>query len=203
MNAIAKAALPTIGTAYEGGFFAGLFTLNGDTYGLVVSHKADGEVAASCWGDYPQNVEGAISCNDGLANTQAMAKAGAHLATRLLALDINDFTDWYLPSRDELELLYRNLKPTAERNYCSFRDGDNPSSLPAGYPYTAEAPGQVDVQAFADGGAEAFEPRWYWASTQSSPYVACIQDFDDGGQGYGPKDNETRARAVRRFKVTP
>ena len=203
MNAIAKAVLPAIGTAYEGGFFGGLITLNGETYGLVVAPKAQGELEEATWGVYGNDLPGAISFNDGLANTQAMAAAGSDLARWMLALDIAGFSDWYLPSRDELEILYRNLKPTTQQNYCSFRDGENPSTVPVSYPYSATNPAQTQASAFAEGGEESFAPRWYWASTQYSPYYAWVQNFDDGNQLSGHKDPEYRARAVRRFKVTP
>lgn len=203
MNAIAKSALPAIGTAFEGGFFAGLFTLNGDTYGLVVAPKAQGELEEATWGGYGNDLPAAISFNDGLANTRAMAEAESDLARWMLALDIAGFADWYLPSRDELEILYRNLKPTTQQNYCSFRDGENPSTEPVSYPYSATNPAQTQASAFAEGGEESFAPRWYWASTQSSPSYAWVQYFDGGNQVNFRKDLEYRARAVRRFKVTP
>ncbi|WP_312374349.1 Lcl domain-containing protein [Stutzerimonas nitrititolerans] len=203
MNAINRTNLPTIGAPFEGGFFAGLFALNGETYGLIASPRAEGELEESRWGKYGQDLATARSYNDGMANTQAMAEAGSDLGRWMLALDIAGFTDWYLPSRDELELLYRNLKPTERHNYCSFRDGDNPSSLPVGYPYTKESPARTSCIAFADDGEQALAPRWYWSSTQCSPYNAWIQAFDDGGQDTVRKDYEYRARAVRRFKVTP
>ena len=44
---------------------------------------------------------------------------------------------------------------------------------------------------------------WYWSSTQYSPHDAWVQNFDGGGQSYYGKDNALRARAVRRFKITP
>lgn len=203
MNPIAKAALPAIGAAFEGGFFAGLFTLNGETYGLVVAPKAQGELEEARWGNYGNDLQGAISFNDGQANTRAMAEAEPDLARWMLALEINGFADWYLPSRDELEICYRNLKPTEQHNYCSFRDGENPSTTPVSYPYTATNPVQTQAAPFADGGEEAFAPRWYWASTQYSPSNAWIQYFVGGIQLNAHEDYEYRARAVRRFKVTP
>ncbi len=203
MNAINCTNLPTIGAPFEGGFFAGLFTLNGETYGLIVSPRAEGELEESRWGKYGHYLPAARSYNDGMANTQAMADAGSDLGRWILALDIAGFTDWYLPSRDELELLYRNLKPTEQQNYCSFRDGDNPSSLPVGYPYTEESPARTTCPAFAADGEQALAPRWYWSSTQYSPDHAWVQDFGDGGQDLDLKGYEYRARAVRRFKVTP
>ena len=202
MPAIAQAALPAIGTAYEGGFFAGLFNLNGETYGLVVAPKAQGELEEAAWGGAGNDLPSAISFNDGLANTRAMAEAESDLARWMIALDIAGFADWYLPSRDELEILYRNLKPTTQQNYCSFRDGENPSTVPVSYPYSATHPAQTQATAFAEGGEESFAPRWYWASTQYSPNLAWIQDFGVGFQDGAHKSDENRARAVRRFKVT-
>lgn len=198
-----QAALPAIGTPLEGGFYAGLLNINGETFGLIVAPKAAGELPATRWGDYPQDVTGACSYSDGLANTQAMVEAGSELAAKFIELEIGGFSGWYLPSRDELELLYRNFKPTTAQNYCSFRDGENPSSVPVAYPYTEHSPAQTTSSAFQEGGEEAFAARWYWASTQYSPSYAWIQGFDDGYQYDGHKGNEYPARAVRRFKVTP
>ncbi|WP_044872003.1 DUF1566 domain-containing protein [Pseudomonas sp. LFM046] len=204
MNALTHNALPTTaGTPFEGGFYVGRLQLDGAEYALIVSPKAQGELDEASLGKYGENLTDARSCNDGLANTQAMAGAGSDLARWMLALDINGFTDWYLPSRDELELCYRHLKPTTQDNWASFRDGDNPSSLPVGYPYTAESPAQTSAEAFRADGEQAFEPTWHWASTQYSPSHAWIQDFDDGTQTSDHKGDGYRARAVRRFKVTP
>lgn len=200
-NAPITASLPAIGTKFEGGFFAGLFNLNGDTYALIVSPKAQGELEEAAWGPRGLDIP-ARNYNDGLANTQAMAEAGSDLARWMLSLEIGGFTDWYLPSRDELELLYRNLKPTTAGNY-TWRAGDNPSSVPPGYPYTEEVPAQTAAAAFQDDADEALSPEWYWSSTQYSPNSAWIQLFDDGDQDLAHEDGESRARAVRRFKVTP
>ena len=195
---------PTVpGTQFAGGFYAGRFMLDGSEYALIVAPKASGEQESITWGKYGQNIEGARSCNDGHNNTTAMAAEGSELAQWALGLDIDGHTDWYIPSRDELELCYRNLKPTPQENWASFRDGDNPSSLPAGYPYTEQAPAQTSEPAFQEGGSEAFKPEWYHASTQCSPDTAWIQDFVVGLQSGGPKDGARRAVAVRRVKVNP
>ena len=191
----------TPGTPFDGGFFAGVFTLGTDRYGLIVSPKARGDLPNQPWGEYGQDIPNARSCNDGRANTSAMAEAGCTLAKSILALDIDGHTDWYLPSRDELELIYRHLKPTEAENYCTFRDGDNPSSVPPGYPYTEESPTQTSAAAFQEGGEQALESSWYWASAQYSPNLAWIQHFGGGLQGNGPKGLTYRARAVRRFLI--
>lgn len=202
MTTCTAAQIPTvIGTVCEGGFYAGLFQIDGQQYALIVAPKMEGETSGK-WGEYGQDVPGARSYNDGRANTLAMAEAGSALAQWALGLNIGGYADWYIPSRDELEILYRNLKPTDTENYCSFRDGDNASSLPAGYPYTEESPAQTAVEAFQAGQAEAFEPRWHWASTQSSPSYAWTQNFNDGGQDCDRKYDELRARAVRKILIS-
>lgn len=204
MNSITQITTPTIaGTPCAGGFYVGRFVLDGAEYALIVAPKALGEHQPTAWGEYGQNIEGARSCNDGRANTEAMAAAGSALGQWALTLDIADHKDWYIPSRDELELCYRNLKPTTQENWACFRDGDNPSSVPVGYPYTEESPVQTTAAEFQEGGPEAFQPEWYYASTQSSPNAAWIQVFDDGTQNGDRKDDARRAVAVRRYKITP
>ncbi|SMG00363.1 hypothetical protein BSIN_3433 [Burkholderia singularis] len=129
-----------------------------------------------------------------------MAEAGFAIAERVLELRIGDFDDWFIPARDQLELACRGLKPTSEDNYV-WRNGDNPSSLPPGYPYTIHLPGQTEVELFREGGAEAFDDDWYWASTQYSAYGAWNQDFGDGRQGSASKDDKGRVRAFRSIKL--
>ncbi|MGH8433686.1 MAG: DUF1566 domain-containing protein [Pseudomonas sp.] len=204
MNAITHATLPTVpGTPFAGGFYAGRFLLDGAEYALIVAPKAAGAHEPTVWGRYGQDIADARSYNDGRANTEAMAAADCPLAQWALTLELNGHADWYIPSRDELELCYRNLKPTKEENWCSFRDGDNPSSLPPGFPYTEASPAQATDPAFQDEGTEAFQAESYWSSTPYSPDTAWIQDFVDGSQYTGHKGLARRAVAVRRFKVTP
>lgn len=201
MHTIKKTDLPTIGAPLAGGFYAGLFRNGDQLQALIVSPKTEGELIDITWGEYGQEVEGAGSFWDGRANTLAMAVAGSGLAKRILALRIADLDDWYLPSRDELEILYRNLKPTTNKNCCSFRDGENPSSVPFGHLYTETAPVQTSVDTFQTGNTEAFERRWYWASTQYNAHFAWVQGFDDGDQRCDNEGNEHCARAVRRVSI--
>lgn len=190
--------IPTeIGTAFEGGFFAGRFRIDLDEFALIAAPKATGETTGE-WGKRGEHIDGASSCFDGRANTLAIADAGSDLARWALGLNINGFDDWYLPCRDELEILYRNLKPTSDENCCSFRDGDNASSVPPGFPYTPLLPAQSVAEAFREGGAEVFDATWHWSSTQCSPYYAWTQLFDNGLQSYGVKNGGFRVRAVRR-----
>lgn len=200
MNTIKRSELPAIGAALAAGFFAGLVAFNGDHYAIIVAPKAEGETDGE-WGEYGTRIDGADSCFDGLANSIAIADAGSPIAKLMRDLRIGGFDDWYLPSRDELEICYRNLKPTTTKNWCSFRDGDNASSVPVSYPYTKESPQQTGVELFQDSSAEAFESLAYWSSTQYSADRAFCQGFVDGFQSYDGKLLALRARAVRRLLV--
>lgn len=203
MNAIVKdLEIPTVaGTPFGGGYYAGLITFSGDTYATVVSPKTEGDNGSAIWLPSYTEIAGAGSFFDGLSNTKAMAEAGSELAKWALALNINGESDWYLPSRDELELLYRHFKPTDDENYV-YRNGENPSSLPVGYPYALHLPGQTPVDLFREGAAEAFEAAWYWSSTQYSAGNAWGQDFGGGYQLTASKYDSLRARAVRRIKIS-
>lgn len=50
---------------------------------------------------------------------------------------------------------------------------------------------------------EEFKKDWYWSNSQHAAYSYCawLQGFVDGRQGYYYKDNEWRARAVRRVAI--
>jgi len=193
--------LPAIGAPLQGGFYGGLVCAAGLLLAIVWAPKALGETSLP-WHPERADVPGARSCCDSLANTLAMADAGSPLATWALGLSINGQDDWCLPARDVLELAYRHLKPTTEETDCYFRDGDNPSSVPAGYPYRQGDPIlQTSVPAFQAGGEEAFADEWYWASTQYSAGDAWFQDFSYGTQSINVKSFEARARAVRLIQL--
>ncbi len=193
--------IPTIiGTPFAGGYYAGRIRVGDDVFALVVAPKAAGENHAALNKDLAR-VDGALSFFDGAANTTALAAAGSELAKWAQGLAIGGFTDWYLPSRDELEMLYRAFKPTAEENYCG--SGDNPSSVPVGYAYSLDAPAQTGVEVFRDSSSESFAEDWYWSSTQYAGVesYAWFQHFNYGYQNTSHKGFELRARAVRRLKV--
>ncbi len=191
-----------IGAALAGGFYSGLVVVEGEMYALIASPKSVGEYQGP-WHQSSDAVTGAEHYADGLANTIAMAAAGSEMAQWARSLSIDGFTDWYIPSRDELEVAYRNLKPTDEENSCTFRDGDNPSSAPVGYPYTETAPAQTNADSFKFGGPQALAPNFHWSSTQyaASPSYAWIQYFVNGYQYYFHKSYAGRARAFRRLKI--
>jgi hypothetical protein len=199
-----NAIVPVIpGTPFAGGFYAGRIQIAGVLYGLVVAPKAEGEHQGISWLDAEQRVAGADSYCDGMQNTVAMAEAGSPLAQWARGLSIDGFSDWHIPSQDELEILYRNLKPTTRKNALYGRSGVNASAVPPTFAYGADLPAQTTAAGFADGGEQAFADEWYWSSTQhaaNDDYAWC-QDFDYGNQTSTSKSASLRARAVRRFAI--
>ena len=194
---------PLIGTAMDGGFYAGRISIGDQVFAIIVAPKADGEHKDAPWNKSPKHVAGACSYNDGLANTAAMAEAGSKLAQWALDLRIGGHDDWYLPSQDELEVIYRNLKPTSEENTLYGRSGLNVSAVPPTYPYTNTVPKQTQAKAFKAGGEHAFDDDWYWSSTQPAAYslYAWYQNFGGGYQDFNGKSSQLRARAVRRLAI--
>ena len=204
MNATANPEIQVpadIGTPFEGGFYGGKIRIGLAIFAIVWAPKAEGEITGK-WLDSYTDVPGATSCFDSMANTRAMAEAGSPIALKALAASIGGHTDWRIPARDVLEMGYRYLKPTTRENFCSFRDGDNASSIPASYPYTEADPVQTTVESFQQGGAEAFDDVWYFSSTQHSEAYAFSQDFDDGFQDLYDEDSERRVRFVRLIPLT-
>lgn len=195
------------GLPYGGGYYAGAnIVVSGKTYALIVAPAAQGGQTSSLqWKTGATATSGATSINDGFANTNAMIAAGAsaHPAAQFCDnLTINGYTDWYLPSKDELEICYRYLKPSTNGNDTT--SGANSSSSPTGSAYTSGTPSQSIATIFKSGNSEAFSTTgYYWASTEASgaPGSADIQGFLLGTQGSNPKTNSYSARAVRRVAI--
>lgn len=196
-----KSQVPDIGAPFEGGFFGGQIRIGGAILAVIWAPKSLGE-AEGVWLPDSAMVPDALSYCDSMDDTKAMAEAGSPLAQWALGLEINSHKDWCLPARDVLELGYRHLKPTTRKTGCYFRDGDNPSSLPPGYPYTEGAPvTQTAIEPFKAGGAEAFDASWYWSSTVYSDASAWCQYFGNGLQNFSHQFIELRARAVRLIQL--
>ena len=195
--------IPTPGSPMLGGFFVERFRVGEQVFALIAAPKIEGDHDDIIWIGGNKDVPGAKSYDDGMANTLAMAEAGSKIAKWALDLRIGDYDDWYLPSQDELQIMYRWLKPTTEENWCYARSGINLSAIDPTRPYTPKYPVQTPVALFQAGGEQAFDPIWYWSSTQHAAYSDCAwcQGFDGGSQGGSYKSAKLRARAVRRVAI--
>lgn len=176
-------AIPAIGTAYGGGFFGGLIshTQNGvATHALVIAPRSSGASGVGYpnstslnWRTSGANINTSLSLFDGRLNTDQLIALGISnypAAQFCVNLNIGGFTDWYLPSQFELEILYYNLKPGTTANSTSVGStaAVNPYAVPArASQYTSSVPGQTSVTAFRNGGAETMgEP----VNTASIPH---------------------------------
>ncbi|MGD0585560.1 MAG: DUF1566 domain-containing protein [Oryzomonas sp.] len=147
-----KLDIPALGAPFAGGFFGGEYVLDGQRFALVVAPKAEGEKL-----DVPYKAknfgaaDGTDSDDDGVINCVRINDADHPAAEFCLDLSIGGFTDWFLPSRDELAVLCRNLGPTRKKTPEPFRSGDS----------------------------EAFAERWHWSSTEFASYsgYAWVVDF--------------------------
>lgn len=180
-----------IGQSYGGGYYGGTVKVLGQNYALILAPKAQGgEETGLRWNNSITVNPGAASRNDGLANTNAMLNDTSSVyaaAAFCRGLNINGFSDWYLPSRDELELLYRSFKPTTTPNTTGYfvggiNSGDNPSSVPPNTgPYQAGVPAQTSLDNFKyPTGAESFSTAYYWTSTQQQAANAWTITFRTG-----------------------
>ena len=218
-----------VGDPFMGGFFAGVIdttvgniitadaSQGGVRYALVVASIDLEQESLQFKTTYDLAPPAARTRWDGLAATAAMAEHGsfypaAHYCDGLDCPD-DGGSPWYLPALDELELVYRGLKPTGDENYpytstsSAFpgtqASGFNPSSDPAGVPYTDESPAQTQVAAFGAAGAQWLS-GWYWCATEFSATSAWYQDASGGPAGdqvSGTKSNSSRVRPVRRLAL--
>jgi hypothetical protein len=128
--------------------------------------------------------------------------AGTYDATNSLGTGIGGYNDWYIPAKNELEILYRNLKPDTVSN--STISGANANAVPPTGNYTAGSPAQTTVAIFQIGGSQAFIESGtvsYWSASQDSGGAtnqAWRQPFRTGGQFLSTKDLTFYARAIRR-----
>ena len=212
-----KVAPPsTIGQAFGGGYYAGKITDGGVGYYIIVAPKATGENTLAWKTTADAGPSGVQTLTNGPASTLAMFNAGSTLypaATYCHNLSIGGFTDWYLPARDELEVVYRAFKPTTQVNSTGARPatgfggdglgyGTNANSIPAGAAYTAGSPAQTAVAKYITvSGTEAFTVTYYWSSTELTASVAWGQNFNIGGQNYTSKTFTYYVRAVRRLDI--
>jgi hypothetical protein len=196
--------VPVVGSAYEGGFFAGQIGVSGvATHNLVIAPLSTGQTQDQ-WKNVTTTTPGADSLINGPQNTADMVADGnatvypcAHFCNDAV---IGGFSDWYMPAKNELEVCYFNLKPTTTSNNTS--SGINANAVPArASNYTAGTPAQTSAAAFQTGGAEAFVNTTYWSSSEQYVTRAHAQNFDTGYTDFQIKSDSIRVRCVRRVAV--
>ena len=97
-----------MGSTYAGGL---VFYNDGNAHGLICA-SSDQSIAAS-WGCYGTNIgTTSLAVGTGAPNTSAIVAlcATPGIAARICYdLVLNSYSDWYLPSKGELNLIYLNL----------------------------------------------------------------------------------------------
>jgi hypothetical protein len=239
-NVVTPARQAQPGDSLGGGYFIGQIRLlkgqhdydanapyAADTiYNLIASPAAQGQKEPLFYKDNttPES-NPAISqlLNDGkyITNTFWGDRPGNKFAKNLA---IGGHSDWYVPARDELEIFYRNLKPTSGTNYSNGNDlaqdgpandsstdspgvgrSANQNSVPPGPAYTDNNPAQTTIAAFQQGGSEAFPASqgFLWSSTEYSGNTGQGWgiSFGNGNQGTPSKNAGRTIRAIRREKA--
>lgn len=198
-------ALPAIGAAFGGGFFAGQIGVSSvATHNLVVGPISSAQ-STLVYKNANTATAGADSVIDGPQNTADIVADGnstvypaGHFCNDLV---IGGFSDWYMPAKNELEVCYYNLKPTTTSNETTY-SGINANAVPArASNYTSGDPAQTTATNFKDTGSEDFAVVNYWSSTEYSASRAWAQYFGNGSQEYNSKNNSYRVRAIRRVAV--
>ncbi len=219
LGPIRIADLPAIGSAFQGGYYAGLIshTANGvATHALIISPKTAGSLLNVAWKSANTTSAGTTSVYDGWANSEAMNNASHPAAQFCRSLNIGGYDDWYLPAAQEWDILYRAFKAEATPNgtYSGAGFGANPYAVPAGGNYTDSNPALTSVLAFRASGAETLrhfdevygdDPFFHWTSTQAAAGTAYQRTTYLGTQFAESKTSATatQVRAIRRIQVLP
>lgn len=146
-SAMRNIIVPPLGTLWpeQGGIYLGLMRgVDGKPdYHLITPDGEGGDVPDLEWGAYGKDEPGAKCRRDGLANTLALvASEHTHPAAEAVAkLQINGFTDWYLGSQAEMDLLTANAPEL-------LVEGDwywTSTQYSAGYAWVQDADGDASI----------------------------------------------------------
>lgn len=207
-----------IGEMYGGGYYAGNIVQGGVTYRLIVAPRTGGQSSTSM-STGPTTPEATKTLNNGPIASASMNSASFPAAYFCENLTLGGYNDWYMPSRDELELCYRNFKPTsditntavrvkASYNYLEGNDvsgdqmGINRNSSPLGGAYPSTLP-RTQVSQFIDSvTAEGFTTYGgYLSSSFFDSTKVWGQQFLNGRQE--PISNTTINQYVRAVRREP
>jgi len=216
--AIIDPAPSTIGQFYQGGYYAGqiYYEDTGVQYYLLVAPKASGEsqqVLGPMNNTVPigqSRVAGPLYY-DGYNATHNNNNSTWPAFQWARSLNINGYTDWYIPSIMEFDIIAYHLSPGRSSSY-----GDWFVPSYAGYgvsnrnPYarvpsaaTLNSSSYYDttsVAAFQTSGAQKFESSQYWSTTKEDS-VAYAISFPLGRLNGVFANNSLYTRAIRRVAV--
>lgn len=218
---------PAIGDSYMGGYYAGIIdttkgniesdgaSQTGLRYQLIVAGAAQEASDIFAPSSYGGPLAAFYTRWDGLTATGAAMDA-SNPATNFpaasycsgLSHDSDGASDWYLPTLDELELVYRNFKPSTESNLVYLEGGStfptanvgkgyNPSSDPTGSEYTTNSPSQTGLSAFQSSAAQALSGAYWTSTTFDDGHFIWIQNFDGDLAGNQAADSSYSTYSVR------
>ena len=171
------------GLTYQGGL---IFYLNtNDCTGMVAAENDQSSEIE--WGCEGVNISGAefSEIGSGLSNTNAIVSECnemSYAAKICFDLTLENYDDWYLPSKDELNLLYNNLHL---KNLGNFENGSN-NCCNGWYWSSTEFEDQDNYN------SNGYEAVW-------------VQSFREGNNGMqttydvGIKSSKNHVRAIRNF----
>ncbi|MDB9989901.1 DUF1566 domain-containing protein [Flavobacteriales bacterium] len=162
-----------IGDSYQGGI---VFYLDSNNLGGLIAAPTDQSNAAE-WGCQGTKISaGGTVIGIGNQNTidiEAGCTTVGTAADICANLTLGGYSDWFLPSKDELNEMWKNLADS---------DGDGTNTGPSD-------PNNLG----------SFANLAYWSSSETDNDEAWGQIFDLGIQDYGDKVTTVYVRAVRAF----
>ena len=227
----ASVFLPAIGGAFGGGYYAGKINVGGTIYALVVAPVTGTGTQQGQYGGATPNTVPYKTSDSSDTDPNSQNAVYGELATDQFndanhplfqwcktsfsgnngpnsAGGIGGYTDWYIPAKNELEVLYYFLKPgstgTQPNATTSGANFNAVAPEPNGANYTTTNPAQTTASLFQGTNAQAFSTgNPYWSATEnfSSITNSWFQEFSFGNQNSGPKTQNNYARAIRRVPI--